>query len=152
DGAQANTIGGNLIGVVLTGSQAGSSSIRVQDTHGNSAGNLADGIFLLGQNTTGNLIRSNVISANRGFGIHAFGGRAGSQPNIDLIIAGNFIGTNNDGTRVLDDLGNTFGNGSDGVFLDSVSGVSIGGATSAQGSPNLISGNRANGINLLQAT
>ncbi len=45
DGAQGNTIGGNLIGVAFT-TVSGSTVVVAQDGNGNDTGNLSDGIFL----------------------------------------------------------------------------------------------------------
>ena len=58
-----------------------------------------------------NTIAGNVISANRGYGIHALDDSAGSSTAIDLTIADNYIGTNQDGTLVRDGNSNSFGNG-----------------------------------------
>ncbi len=145
DDAASNTISGNLVGVVLnaTGQQ-----VAATDAQGNNAGNLSDGIFVL--NSLGDAILGNLVSNNRGDGIHAItdSGQTSTEPllaqSINLSIAGNFIGTNNDGTSTVG-----LGNGSDGVFLDSVDQVTIGGTT---GGENVVSGNHANGIDLLQSS
>jgi hypothetical protein len=154
-GAQNDTIRGNLIGVVLATLPGNQVVVRAKDANNNDTGNLSDGIFVLA--SPGNTIEGNEISANRGYGVHAFGGTSESPLPINMVVAGNFIGTNNDGTQILDDQGNNFGNGADGVFLDSVSGATIGGTTgggesSLLGSSNVISGNHANGIDLLNSS
>ncbi len=71
-------------------------------------------------------------------------------PATNLTIIGNQIGTDLTGTaNGLDP--SSYGNGSDGIFLDGiVSGVTIGGTTAGQG--NLISGNHADGIDLLSSS
>ena len=73
-----------------------------------------------------------------------------------LQISGNFIGTNFNGGRATYTSSNgqtfSFGNSSDGVFLDGIAAATIGGASSAGvGVPpgNVISNNSANGIDLL---
>jgi len=168
DSGFQETIAANLIGVVLATGPSDQLVVRAQDSHGNDAGNLSDGILLLGQGSA-NAILSNLVSANRSYGILASGGGVSPQP-IGLLIEANFIGTSNDGTQVLDDRGNNFGNGADGILLDSVTGATIGGATVNTGSGNsivpvrvsigfppavsgrnVISGNRADGIDVLQS-
>ncbi len=150
--ANADTINSNLIGVVLssTGQQV---QVEARDGYRNNAGNLSDGIFAL--NSTGDVIQGNLISNNRGYGIHAFDDlpRSDGGPvvaSIDLLIAGNFIGTNDHGTSAVDSSAIGLGNGADGVFLDSVGDVTVGGTTA--GARNVISGNHANGVDVLQAT
>ncbi len=152
-GASSDLINSNLIGVVLavTSTSPLQLIVRADDSNGNNAGNLSDGIFVL--DSSGNTIQGNEVSANRGYGIHETGGVGSlSAPNLKII--GNFIGTNNDGTKVLDDQSNNFGNGADGVFLDSVSGVIIGGTSAVNPvlDRNVISGNHANGIDLLSSS
>jgi hypothetical protein len=158
NGASDNLVGGNLIGVVLASDASGHTILAAKDAAnnasnhntGNVTGNLSDGIFIL--DSTSNTIQGNVISANRGNGIHAVGESSSPATIIDLTVEDNFIGTNQDGTLILDANGNGFGNSADGILLDSVSAVTIGG-TSANGSVvrNLISGNDASGIDLLDA-
>src|SRR5208337_478535 len=148
----SNFIGTNLGGTSVTQSNPSDPSLEPSL----SLGNLGDGIFLL--DATGTVIQGlsgipSVISGNRGAGIHAVGGSG-------LSITGNFIGTDvtgnnaaytininpNDPTSYLV----SFGNASDGVFLDQVTNSTIGGTSS--GSGNVISGNRSNGIDLLQSS
>ncbi|WP_165226810.1 right-handed parallel beta-helix repeat-containing protein [Aquisphaera insulae] len=147
-------ISGNYIGTDRSGevvSPTGSAASTV--------GNLSDGIFLLGAPNAE--IAFNLISANRGAGIHL----AGGAQTAALTIRGNYIGTDRSGALVqqLTDPtkpasgGNPplvpavyFGNGSDGLFLDNIKGgVTVGGT--ADSDRNLIAGNRANGIDLLQS-
>ena len=138
--ASSNTIGGNLIGVVLS---ANGQQVEAVDTHGDNAGNLTDGIFLL--NSVGDVIQGNLVSNNRGYGLHAVDDLLPrGTAAIDLLIAGNFIGTNNDGSSVLG-----LGNGADGVFLDTVGQVTVGGAA---GLGNVIAGNLADGVDVLQSS
>ena len=139
DNAGANTLNGNLVGVVLA---AGGQSIAAVDAQNNDAGNLSDGIFVL--NSFGETIAGNLVSNNRGYGIHA-AGTGTTVPFLNMSITNNFIGTNNDGTSAVN-----LGNGADGVFLDTVSGVTVGGTNAGQG--NVISGNHANGVNLLNSS
>ena len=136
DNAGANVINGNLIGVVLS---SDGTNVQAVDTQNNNAGNLSDGIFVL--NSLGDTIQGNLISNNRGYGIHAAGN--GSLSLISLSITNNFIGTSSNGLTAIG-----LGNGADGVFLDSVGQVTVGGTG---GVGNVISGNHANGIDMQQA-
>jgi hypothetical protein len=110
-------------------------------------GNLSDGIFLLDSQATS--ITGALVSGNRGFGIHA-AGRAGQA--TDLSIGGNKVGTDITGTTSP----TSFGNGSDGIFLDRITTSTIGGTVTVGGTvyggPNIISGNRSNGIDLLDSS
>jgi len=140
-----NLIRYNLIGTDATGEQ-------VIDSNTTNLGNLSDGIFLL--NPAKTVIEYNTVSNNRGAGIHAavVGTVYAPQPN-DLMILGNMIGTDETGMTIK--VGkNDFGNGSDGIFLDS---IQPGSTVQSQGAiatiqANVISGNHANGINLLRST
>ncbi len=138
-----NTIQGNYIGTDASGQKADGSS----GAGTFSLGNLADGIFLLVPPNT--VIENNLISNNRSAGIHAAtqasGGTVVSSGTIT--ITNNLIGTDVSGLSDTDINIPTvsLGNGSDGVFLDTMSsGDTIEG--------NVISGNRANGINLLDSS
>src|SRR5262249_31964278 len=88
-----------------------------------------------------------VISGNRGAGIHA-------SQSSNLTITGTYIGTDVTGTQssYLSGGATVFiGNGSDGVFLEQVPplGSNLAGATITD---SIISGNRSNGIELLDAS
>ena len=131
NGASDNLVGGNLIGVVLASDASGHTILAAKDAannasnnnRGNVTGNLSDGIFIL--DSTSNTIQGNVISANRGNGIHAVGVSSSAATIVDLTVEDNFIGTNQDGTLILDANGNGFGNSADGILLDSVSTPSL---------------------------
>ena len=142
-----NTIQGNFIGTDFSG-EVPVQTVGIGGTT-YTLGNLSDGIFLyVPQPTT---ILDNLISNNRAAGIHA--AAQGQTTTGSLQIAGNFIGTDATGTASSVSInGSTIslGNGSDGLFIDSIEqSVTIGGA--ALGG-NVISGNRANGIDLLDAS
>jgi streptogramin lyase len=148
-GFGTNTIEGNYIGTDATGRKAVSSSANINY----SLGNLADGIFLFVPPNT--QIENNLISNNRSAGIHAATQSSGGAvaPSGTITIQTNLIGTDVTGEQDTDLTNRTvsLGNGSDGVFLDSItSGTTIGGTSSGAG--NVISGNRANGINLLDSS
>ena len=133
-----NLIVDNIIGLDVSGSNAVYVDPATRQ-HFN-LGNLSDGIFLL--NAPATTITGNTVSNDRGFGVHVIVQTSRTLlPN--LFIQGNFIGTNNGGTRVVDAFGELLGNSGDGVFLDRVSHGSL--------FSNVISGNRANGINLLSS-
>jgi titin len=125
--ATANQIQGNYIGTDITGSKA--------------LGNLSDGVLLsLGanNNTIGGTAAGagNLISGNSGDGISITD--AGTSSNV---VEGNFIGTDAAGSVALGNLGN-------GVTVEiGASNNTIGGTTA--GARNIISGNAANGIHLL---
>jgi hypothetical protein len=118
----ANLIQGNYIGTKAGGI--------------GTIGNANNGIAL--NNTVQNVIGGttpgarNVISGNRGSGIHMVG--AGSTGNL---IRGNYIGTDASGKV---DTGNT----ADGITMAGVSANSVGGTNAAAG--NLISGNEQVGV------
>jgi hypothetical protein len=148
-GVQGNaTVMGNVIASNLIGTD--NKGLKVtQDDPNLVLGNLADGIFLL------NAIRTtisgdatsapSVISGNRGFGIHAVGDVTTSSW---LSISGVFVGTDSTGNTTSYRSSSTgpivfLGNGSDGIFLDRIKGSTISGS--------VISGNRSNGIDLLDS-
>ncbi len=150
-GSTGNTIQGNYVGTDITGTKAvaipaGSPGI------GYNLGNLSDGIFLFVPPDT--QIQDNTISNNRAAGIHAAAQTsAGTGGTSGIVtIQGNRIGTDESGTKADDPSNPTIslGNGSDGVFLDNIiSGATIGGTASS--ASNVISDNRANGIDLLDS-
>ena len=128
DGAAttANVIQGNIIGLDITGET--------------DLGNSREGIYIISaahDNAIGGTVAGagNVISGNDQFGVRLLG--AGVSGNL---IAGNFIGTDDDGVSAI---GNSLG----GIQIESnASGNTIGGATAA--ARNLISGNTLNGIEI----
>ena len=147
----ANLIEGNFIGTDISGTLG----VNTQATSGSdlsgqqlyTLGNLSDGIFLFVPQAT--TIENNLISNNRAAGIHA--ATQAASPTGALTIHGNYIGTDATGKKVVDANHPTIfiGNGSDGIFLDSIASNTLG-VTTISG--NVISGNRANGIDLLDST
>ncbi|MCX8092508.1 MAG: right-handed parallel beta-helix repeat-containing protein, partial [Verrucomicrobiae bacterium] len=130
-----NLIQGNYLGT----NAAGTAAIR----------NFADGIGMDGDAgggySNGNIIRNNLISGNKEYGIWAGAGSGGQ------IIQGNLIGTNFDGTTFIR---NGIGAVSSpapgaGIRLDS-SGNTVGGTAAGEG--NVISGNAGVGIALPDAS
>ena len=118
-----NIVLGNYIGVDINGTTG--------------LGNGSDGIGLdgasdviIGGSAAGS---TNVISANTGWGIHAYY----SVNSHDIIIRGNYIGTDVSGTGAL-------GNGSGGINLNSGSSNKIGGIGANEG--NVIAFNNGIGI------
>jgi parallel beta-helix repeat protein len=168
DASSGVQIGANLIGVVFgsivhpdQSKQYVYSSISTVDVNGNSSGNLADGIFVLSSSVASatNTVVGDVISGNRGYGVHVSSGVSLTPYPTALTISGDFIGTDQDGLEAvvgglnpgsLQGDGASFGNGADGIFLDNVSGVPASSPLSVSG--NVISGNHANGIDILDAT
>ena len=157
DTAVSNIIQDNLIGL-------GGLGTTVDDVNGTDLGNLSDGIFLLdpgrqlavgGQPlATGVVIQDNTVSNNQGAGIHAVYTTGLSFAPDGLTIADNRIGTDPTGTVVEVLVGTnpssfaSLGNASDGVFLDGVP-TTDGTTALVTIEGNLISGNHANGIDLL---
>src|ERR1017187_1338841 len=136
-----NVIAGNAAsGVYLNGASAGNviQGNRIgTDTSGSVAiGNATDGITLNG--TPGNVICSNLISANGQAGISIVGASATGNRAL-----GNFIGTD---VNSLVSLGNNYA----GVQISGGGGNQIGGTNTGDG--NLISGNTLDGIALAGGT
>ncbi|WP_338416332.1 cadherin domain-containing protein, partial [uncultured Sphaerotilus sp.] len=116
NGASGVTIAGNYIGTNAGGNAAVGNAVGIDVT--GSANTTIGGTATADRN---------VISGNTNSGISIVGaGSAGS------VVAGNYIGTNATG---MSDLGNTL----QGVYLNSVSGVTVGGSVAGAG--NLVSGN-----------
>ena len=141
-----NVVAGNLIGTDITGRLA----VDRTPNQGN-LGNLGDGVFLFLAPPA--RIQDNVISNNRGAGIHAqLSMSSASFPDSpSLLIAANEIGTDLSGEAATDPNNPrvSLGNSTDGVFLDTITaGATIGGTGTAG---NIISGNRTNGIDLLHS-
>jgi hypothetical protein len=128
DESSGNVVAGNSIGIHLVNGF----------TDGLISGNGLDGIILKGGGAASNVIGAqdapNIISANGGNGIRILQG-----PNN--FIDGNFIGTNLSGNDVFDGKGAVTGNKLDGVLLDDAPNNQVG-----VNSPNIISGNKGNGI------
>lgn len=125
--AKSISILGNYIGTNATGTaDVGNRTEGVRITGGtdHSIGSAAAGA-------------GNVISGNNDHGIRLTGGTA--------TIAGNFIGTNATGTGPLGNGDNALVDS--GVFLDGVTGVTVGGTTAAE--RNLISANNGAGIRIV---
>ena len=121
-----NLVQGNFIGTDVTGSVA--------------VGNLSDGV-LINFGALNNLIGGttsaarNVISGNGGNGV-----RSDYHPNT---VQGNFVGTQVNGVSPL-------GNGSNGVFINFVSGNTIGGTAGDAG--NIIAFNGGDGVLVVTGT
>ncbi len=154
-----NVISGNYIGTDGTGKLGVNFPAGLDSGPVYTLGNLSDGIFLYSPAAT--QISNNLVSNNRAAGIHASTQSASSTVTGDLTIESNYIGTDVTGTTTTQTVPGAspvpLGNGSDGVFLDSImSGATIGGTIAgANGTValgNLISGNRANGVDLLNSS
>lgn len=118
----ATLIRGNLIGTDASGFSAlgnGLAGVRLAESPGNTVGGLQEEA-------------ANVISGNRGPGVHITG--AGSAGNL---IRGNLIGPAVDGATIV-------GNGGQGVLVTSAGHNMIGGTV--PGSGNLIAGNDGAGV------
>lgn len=139
-----NIISGNAVGVLLTGSATTQNQVQ-----GNYIGTKANGAEALGNsffgvqvtngssnNTIGGAMTSarNIISGN-GTGV-----RISDQTTTANKIHGNYIGTDANGAADL-------GNANEGVFLDNAPNNFIGGTATGEG--NLISGNDASGVRIL---
>ncbi len=137
--AAFNFIGGNQVGINLagfnaTGNLVASNLIGVGPDGRTAVPNVV-GVYVNGSpgNTIGGVATGlgNVISGNTSTGVIVFG--ALSSRNV---VAGNFVGTDITGTRLVpNDVG---------VFLSGASDNTVGGATAGAG--NLIAGNRTVGV------
>jgi hypothetical protein len=135
-GAKNNTIEGNYIGTDATGTKivgnAGTAIYIAQGATSNTIGGSTAG--------AGNVISGNVNSAtaaSQGFAVVQIDG-TGTNKNV---IAGNFIGTDPTGTKIV-------GNGGPGVLIDSsAANNTVGGTTAA--ARNVISGNKSAGIEII---
>jgi hypothetical protein len=148
--AQTNLIQGNIIGTDISGRYA-TGPVNTPGALQFNLGNLADGIFLF--DYPGTVIQQNLVSNNRGSGIHARI-EAGKGMGAPLAIILNTIGTSEDGTQAQDPNGQLLGNASDGVFLDSILGTLNNHDITSPGAivqGNIVSGNRANGLDLLNS-
>ncbi len=154
DGVSGNSVGGNEAGAGNVLSNNGTAGLAIENgsTNNLAQGNLIgtdpsgsvamgpiqDGVLILA--STGNTIggtyalAGNLISGNGLSGILISGSAASGN-----VVLGNRIGTDRSGTQSVS-------NGLDGVELDSAVANTIGGTASGAG--NLISANRANGVEI----
>ena len=130
-GATGNAVLGNLIGTDRSGTLAvpdGQDGVVVDSALSNTIGGIIPGA-------------GNVISGNRSHGVELRG--TTSTPAQLNVVEGNLLGTAVNGLTAL-------GNAQDGVFLSAgTSGNRVGGTVSGAG--NVISGNLANGVELVPA-
>lgn len=131
-GAGNNLIQGNFIGVDATGTNA----------LGNGVGNGLHGVWLQGSSDAvggTNAGARNVISGNGGDGVVV--NQAQTVRIRDVLVQGNYIGTDANGTRLLP-------NGLIGVEVNESTNVLIGGAAAVAGTPpgNVIAGNSSHGV------
>jgi titin len=130
NGATTNLVAGNKIGTDVTGT-------RSADGGGNPLGNGGDGvlIYLARNNTIGGTTAGarNLISANAGNGAEIANNASGN------LVQGNYIGTDVNGTAPL-------GNRANGVLITTNATYNIIGASTRDGSTNLISANVQNGV------
>ncbi len=137
-GTSGNLVEGNDIGTNAAGDSA-------YGADGKSLGNGNEGVFIYegaSGNTVGGTIAAarNVISGNTFDGVWIYGD--GSSANL---VAGNFIGTDETGTKVTDSAGRSLANGDDGVAIESAaSDNTVGGSTAS--AANVISGNGNDGV------
>jgi titin len=144
ENGQENQIEGNFIGNGIPILSSGNT------IDGRSQGNGLDGVKIEGAASQNNTIggttagASNVISGNAIFGVAII---AGASANT---VVANYIGTNLGGTAVETDMGN----GSDGVYIGSgahgnfIGTTATGGEGRTVGIGNVISGNRAYGVEI----
>jgi streptogramin lyase len=147
-----NSILGNLIGIGVQNYPVTNQSMALanQTVAGKtlSLGNLSDGIFLLDDKYSATEIGPqspsssySVISNNRGVGIHTFG-------STNFTIQNNIVGLSFPQNNVQTAMGNI----ADGILLDTVAATPAGGAQPVSVSDNVISGNRQDGLGLVDAT
>ena len=123
-GGNGNVVAGNFIGTTVGGGTARANGIGIEVT---GAGHRIGGPAPISRN---------LISGNLTDGIRL-------TDSSDVLIAGNYLGTNAAGTARL-------GNGQAGIFFDGGADNVIG--KNADGAPNLVSGNGRAGIELVETT
>ncbi len=147
DAANNNTVLGNLIGTTADGSAAlaNGTTALIVGASGSLVGN-AQGVEILSGNgnTIGGLaaVDRNVISGNTGDGVDLTG--AGATGNL---VAGNYIGTNVNGTAHVPNGSGGADGGNDGVLIANGATSNTIGGTSA-GARNIISGNADSGVEI----
>ncbi len=125
-GSTGNVIQGNCIGTDVSGSSIlynGGSGIALTLASGNTIGGTVPGA-------------GNVISGNHSQGISL-------SNSLNHVVQGNYIGTDRTG---MIDLGNTY----DGILLNNVDNITIGGSPAA--ARNIISGNGDDGIGIVSGS
>jgi hypothetical protein len=145
-GFGVNRFGGNGIGVFADDVTVQACRVGVS-----AAGDVADpngaaGVLVRAVNTLiggPSPFDANVLSGNAGPGLHL--DQVGPPDHANLLVQGNFIGTNRSGNAAI-------GNGAEGVLIEGQSPIgynefTLGGATPGQG--NVISGNAASGVRVV---
>lgn len=120
EGALANTVADNLIGVNITGRWPLANSLQ--------------GVLI--ENAAGCVVQGNLISGNLGNGVQI------ADPPSSIASTGNQIAGNVIGLNILGDK--PLPNGGAGVFIQNASSNTVGGAATAQ--RNVISGNSGDGV------
>lgn len=150
--AETTLVGTGITGITIEGNRIGT---RVAGE--NAQGNAAEGILLTG-NVTGTAITDNLISGNGQEGIELRVNVVqpdGAPGPSDTTIAGNLIGTDDDGESTLANSagisisGNDANPAADNV-IGGPSGLTVGGACT--GDCNVISGNGGTGITSIETT
>ena len=128
NGPDNNLIAGNFIGVDALGTlglENFSNGIYISNSNGNTIGGTVQGA-------------ENLISANALNGILIQNDSTGTR------ISGNFIGTDISGTLAVDTVGDSLGNGVDGIQIAFASSNTVGGVVG-----NIISANGGSGIEII---
>lgn len=119
--------GANSLGTVIRGNLIGTDPLGIS-----TIGNAKQGVFIAGSPDT--QILGNTIGGNKSFGLEI------SDPSpLAHVLQGNFIGTDSTRARNL-------GNGADGIYVRSGSGVLIGGGGPGQG--NVVGFNQGAGVRI----
>ena len=145
-------INGNYVGTILDGT-------NTYDASGQSQGNGQSGILLESTGTitpqtpvVGATVSGNVVSNNGSSGVTIQSATTATAPAI-VLFENNAIGTDKTGQLVssLSSAGasQSFGNATDGILLEQVTGVTVGGTAALA---NVISGNRGNGVDVLRTS
>ena len=141
-GGARNLISGNGQGVVITGTTTTgimvAGNLIGTDVNGTSnVGNVSAGVSVSGASETTiggtTILARNIISANAGDGVDINNGASAT------LIQGDYLGVDQTGTLPL-------GNADDGVSVNDVAGITIGGM--AQGDANVISANAQAGVSI----
>ncbi len=130
--ATGNVVTGNFVGTNVDG------TVTDPDGQAGNSDDFGNGKGIIVNDAPGVLITNNVIAGSTGKGTDLGFGIHFSNPNAaGAIVKGNKIGVNATGTARL-------GNKSDGIFIERVSNITIGGTSETD--RNIISGNGGDGV------
>jgi hypothetical protein len=150
-GATGNVVQGNWIGTDKTGTEAMGNGFKLAGSGVSIAyGATKNLIGADGSGAAADAAAANVISANAVNGIRVYAPMTDSN-----VVAGNFIGTDKTGTKVIDPFGKALGNGFVGVSISGGAQLNRvgtdGKSADDAGQRNIISGNKGPGVEIAGA-